>query len=99
MTKCKITVLKRTLNQDLVDEYMKEKSTLCDQFKEGQEFVVEAPWAQPAGFCPWAWADLRPYIFAVATGADFPWSKRPDVTLGCCTDGYRPVVFKIERVE
>ncbi len=99
MAKCKITVLKRTINQEFVDEYMKEKVAPCDLFKEGQEFILEAPWSPPPGFCTWAWADLRTFIYAVMMGAEFPWSKRSDVALGCCTDGARPVIFKIERVE
>ena len=40
MPKCKITVLKRTINQDLIDEYLDDayKDTdLCECFEEGED--------------------------------------------------------------
>jgi uncharacterized repeat protein (TIGR04076 family) len=103
MHKCKITILKRTIHQDLIDEYLEEdvteQMTPCEIFRDGQEFVIEDPSAPPEGFCPWAWADIRGSIMAVTLGADFPGQKQPDVTIACCTDGYRPVIFKVERVD
>jgi len=99
MNKCKITVLKRTINQDIVDEYLNEEVRPCEIFQDGQEFVVESPFAPPQGFCAWAWADMRKDIFTVVLGGDFPWAKQPGVTITCCTDGSRPVIFKIERVD
>ena len=103
MHKCKITVLKRTIHQDLVDEHLEkdaaEQMTPCELFWDGQEFVIEDPSAPPEGFCAWAWADIRGSIMAVTLGADFPGQRRPDVTIACCTDGYRPVIFKVERID
>jgi uncharacterized repeat protein (TIGR04076 family) len=99
MSKCKITVLKRTLHQDLMDEYLKEAMPLCERFQDGQEFIVEGPFASPEDFCAWAWADIRKEVFAVALGGNLHWTKRSDVAIVCCTDGYRPVIFKVERVD
>ncbi len=98
MPKCKITVLKRTIHQDLVDEYVKENMALCERFQDGQEFIVEGPFSQPEGFCAWAWADIRKEVFAVALGGNLFWAKQ-GVAIVCCTDGYRPVIFKVERVD
>ncbi len=98
MDKCKITVLKRTIHQDLIDEYRTTGMVLCEHVEEGQEFIVESPFSPPEGFCSWAWADLRGDIMGVMLGAKRPWTKS-DVAITCCTDGYRPVIFKIERVE
>jgi uncharacterized repeat protein (TIGR04076 family) len=28
-----------------------------------------------------------------------PWVEQKGAAIACCTDGYRPVVFKIERIE
>jgi uncharacterized repeat protein (TIGR04076 family) len=42
---------------------------------------------------------MRKDIFTVVLGGDFPWAKQPGVTITCCTDGSRPVIFKIERVD
>ena len=100
-SKCKITVLKVTINQDLVDEYMNAGPDYgpCDIFQVGQEFVVEQPWDIPEGFCVWAWADMRQAIFALMTGANKSWLKQPGVEIAGCTDWYRPVYFKLERVD
>jgi uncharacterized repeat protein (TIGR04076 family) len=99
MDKCKITVLKRTINQDIIDEYLDGEMGPCDSFQESQEFVVESPFAPPDGFCPWAWADMRKDIFTVVLGGNFPWVKPRGTTITCCTDGFRPVIFKIERID
>jgi len=104
MAKCRITVLKRTLNQDLVDSYLSDSFKAsgfgpCDQFKDGQVFLFEG-FAMPAGFCPWAWADIQRDAAAMyIAGGNLPWVNRKGTAIVCCTDGFRPVVFKIERVE
>jgi uncharacterized repeat protein (TIGR04076 family) len=99
--KCKITVLRRTLNRDLADEYLITEGDFgaCDQFSDGQEFVSENPFTMPEGFCPWAWADIRGDIMTIAAGGDLPWIKQRGTTITGCTDWFRPVIFKVERVE
>ena len=58
MARCKITVLKRTFHQDLIDEYSKEglaeQIGPCNRFEDGQEFTLDESLAPPMGFCPWA---------------------------------------------
>jgi uncharacterized repeat protein (TIGR04076 family) len=100
---CKITVLKRSLNQEYVDSFRGGKLEACPVFKEGQEFVLRHPWDSPQGFCDWAWADLRSFILATTFGRPeaFPptGAGKDGVFVGCCSDGFRPVFFKIERTE
>ncbi len=100
MPQCKITVLKRTLDQDLADRYLDTEKGwgACDQFSDGQEFVVEQSFEMPKGFCPWAWADIRGDIMTIATGGDLPWIKQRGVAITGCTDWFRPVIFKVERM-
>ena len=103
MPKCKITVLKRTLNQDLIDEYLDEpyKDTgPCECFEEGEEFVID-PAVVPEAFCArcaWAWADIRKDILTVAMGANMPGIRQPGTVITGCTDWLRPVIFKVERM-
>jgi uncharacterized repeat protein (TIGR04076 family) len=99
--KCKITVLKRTLNQDLAQAYLETegKFGVCEQFSDGQEFVLEHPYRTPEGFCPWAWADIRGDIMMIMTGGDPPWIKQRGVAITGCTDWFRPVIFKVERID
>ena len=92
---CKITVLKRTIHQDLFQEYLGRQGELCEIFTEGQEFILDSIFNPPEGFCPWAWADLRPLIHGIKGGMRYFDS---DEIVGCCTDGMRPVLFKIEMV-
>lgn len=57
MSKCKITVVKRTLNQDLIDEYLSETRKhfgRCQVYEEGQEIIIENFPLKPDGFCDWA---------------------------------------------
>ena len=101
LSRCKITVVKITLNRDLVDEYLdvSEEFRPCECFQLGQEFVVEQTFGMPEGFCPWAWADLRGPILSIATGANKPWMKQPGTDVAGCTDWFRPVYFEIERID
>ena len=98
MSKLKITVLKKTFYQDLADAYAQPDAPPCPYFTEGQEFIVEHV-EKPEGFCTWARADLRHDIFRVASGGEMPGLKQPGVAIAGCTDWFRPVIFKIERIE
>jgi uncharacterized repeat protein (TIGR04076 family) len=101
MPKCKITVIKRMANQDLANEYLEVEGEFgaCERFSDGQEIVVEHPFSLPEDFCPWAWADIRGDIMTIATGGDLPWIKQRRTTIAGCTDWFRPVIFKIEKIE
>ena len=102
LPRCKITVLKRTLNQDLVEEYLDDayKDTgLCECFEDGQEFVIEPDEGVPEVFCVWAWADMRCDIMTVAYGGDMPGMKQRGTFITGCTDWLRPVIFKVERMD
>jgi len=67
MHKCKITVLKRLVNQELIDQYMGDEYRVkqiapCTNLEDGQEFVADSPGAPPEGFCAWAWANIHKEI-------------------------------------
>lgn len=91
----KITVMKKLFHQDMVEKYayQPENWSQCSHFELGQEFVtsLESPWEMPSGFCGWAWADIQKLVYGMARGGQ-------DVFITCCTDGYRPVVFKLEKL-
>jgi len=94
----KITVLKRDLYQDLVDEYAADKTTAhCSLFEDGQVFILDSL-DMPEKFCSWAWADIHRDVVSVFQGASFPWINQENTIISCCTDGFRPVTFKIERI-
>ncbi len=86
----RITVLKHALQPDM-QKYLKREIKPCTVVQDGQEFVMESPYVKPAGMCDWAWADIRASIPFVFTGAH-------EQTVVCCTDGFRPVFFRLERL-
>ena len=103
LSKCKITILKRTLNNDLIEKYLIDKYKNiepCERFQEGQEFIINPTSATvPKNFCDWAWADIRKDIMIIASGGNLKWFKSPNMTIVGCTDWFRPVYFKIERIK
>jgi uncharacterized repeat protein (TIGR04076 family) len=90
--RCKITVLGKAFNEDLYRQYPYGAASPCGRLEEGQVFITDNRWDPPEGFCQWAWGDLRPMIQSIHTG-------HPVVMISCCTDGLRPVTFKLERIE
>ena len=103
MTQCKITVLKRTFNRELAKDYVEgeEEITPCPVFFEGQTFIYKH-WGsgeKPQNFCEHAWHDIYKTVTALASGATYQgWVKEDGIGIVCCTDGIRPVVFKVERI-
>jgi len=103
MPQVRITVLKRTLHRDLVDEYVRDESMRhgfgrCTLFEEGQSFISEGWPTKPEGFCERAWPNIHHEVAMVMYGATIPWIEQPGYTITCCNDGLRPVIFKIERI-
>ncbi|MFC2082495.1 TIGR04076 family protein [Candidatus Bipolaricaulota bacterium] len=104
MAHVRITVLKCELYQDLLDKHYPPESgdrkrPICPVFSEGQTFDLH-PWRfKPEGFCDWAWSDIYRDVTSVAFGVGHPWVSPRPAAVSSCTDGARPVVFKIERVE
>lgn len=99
--KCKVTVIKRTSNMELVHSYMKSPDNfkVCDWVKDNQEFIITNPYEMPEGICAYAWADIRPQILAIASGGTFKFLKEKNTAVATCTDLFRPVIFKIEKID
>ena len=73
----------------------------CECFKEGEEFIIDHS-QKPKNFiarCPWAWADIYKDVLSVASGANMIGAKQSGMTITGCTDWFRPVIFKIERLD
>ena len=85
MNKCKITVLKRTFDQELADQYGAKGLTACPMLGDGQTF--HADFACHEGFCNEAWKAIYQYVFALAHGAGNDGSlfllRRLDTPTGC----------------
>ncbi len=99
--KCKVTVIQRGFSKEIVNSYVKnpEKFSTCDRIEDNQEFIISNPYEMPEGICPGAWADIRPYIIAIASGGTFDYMNEKNSALATCSDLFRPVIFKIEKVD
>ncbi len=103
MKKCKLTVLRTTLQEDLAKEYGIPNLGVCPLMKEGQVFLAD--YAKPEGFCDEAWKAIYQYAFALAHGAGNDvfyygdWIRKPGVAICSCNDGLRPVIFKLEATD
>ena len=60
--------------------------------------VPRAPHEVPGGFCQWAWDHMLPHV-KVMLYDDYQWNVNPGTWVVCCTDGLRPVVFKLEKAQ
>ena len=103
--KVKITVIKKMNMNELYGAkpggITPKTEPVCEYFYEGQEFILD--FAQgpimPPGFCSGAWSDLWRWISALRYGGDFSWIEEKQKMIACCTDGLRPVVFRLERID
>ena len=103
MAKVKVTVVKKVDMRDLYGDnppaaFEESLTPECERFKEGQEFIFDSLTCPP-DFCNWAFADIQRDIVHIMFGGYYPWMKEKGVAISCCTDGFRPVVFRLERIE
>lgn len=109
----KITVVRKLKLDDVAREYGQIRPGTetgdfipdCPFFEEGQEFIVETGGSdvcKPEGFCDWAWADVWKDVLMMASKAGVtPDGEKHllDPQFTCCTDGLRPVIFKVQPME
>ena len=99
--KLKITVLKRQDPKEIFDEYpVAERDWFvpCGIYEDGQEFILEENLGMPEGFCPSAWQTIYHNVRILGFGGNLPFFEEEGVAISCCSDGIRPVIFKIERI-
>ena len=71
----------------------------CPRLNVGDEFIVGEHGDCPKGFCSWAFADIQRDIIHLRYGGSYEWIKDKGTAVSCCTDGLRPVFFKLERID
>ncbi len=98
----RITVVKclnfNDIHSDSNLECSADMAPVCERFAEGQVFETDMQ-NIPEGFCPFAFIDISKFISGLRSGADYEWMNEKGTVLACCTDGFRPVVFRLERIE
>ncbi|MCL2221312.1 MAG: TIGR04076 family protein [Oscillospiraceae bacterium] len=103
--KVKLTVLRRECYEDLQEEYLANpKSGKCEFFEDGQEWIIDGKnyfRMLDGTFCVEAWDCINRYIYAALQGGSImrDWTNDERIMIACCSDGTRPVIFKIERID
>jgi uncharacterized repeat protein (TIGR04076 family) len=100
--KVRVTVLKRFNPSEVFETSpVTPVSPLgaCALFCDGQEFVVDEDEKMPEGFCTSAWYSIFPNVRILAYGGNLPWFREKGIAISCCTDGLRPVILKLERIQ
>lgn len=91
------------------DEFIFERSVNRDDFWHGglnTLIKTNATSDTVAGgktmpHCSEAWDAISRYIYAGLQGGSImkDWMKEENTMIACCSDGTRPVIFKIERID
>ncbi len=100
MKKVKITAVKMSRYDDLIERYENPIEHACD-INVGDTFIADG-WNRPQGFCQSAWDSISPFVLALASGGQDiydGWMKNPKSAMISCNDGFRPVSFYIEALE
>jgi len=99
----RITVIKRLDKRAILDEETLRCAPTgdpkCPKFQEGDTFLVEDLGnPSPIFPCQWAYHDIFKEVMHLALGGRFFWMNPTDSIVVCCTDGLRPVLFKLEAL-
>ncbi len=100
MKKCRITVMRISRYEDLMERYENPQTDACFM-KEGQVFTADG-WKKPEGMCDSAWESMSAFVMTLAHGGEGiydGWMKNPKSAMISCNDGFRPVSFLIETLD
>ena len=81
----------------MLNFYKHAKEGNWDKASVGQKFIADGT-DMPEGFCGWAWSDIEKIVLTLSRGGNFRGVPK-GTFVTCCTDGYRPVIFKLERLK
>ncbi|MHA1221135.1 MAG: TIGR04076 family protein [Candidatus Heimdallarchaeota archaeon] len=101
--KVKITVVKKFTSKDVLGhDFIFPNGYVvkdCEVVQDGQEFIVDNELTMPEGFCRWAWVDIYRDVAILTMKGDFAGGDLAGTKYSCCSDGLKPVVFLLERIE
>ncbi len=100
MKNCKITVMKITRYDDLIEKYENPIEHACDM-AVGMQFISYGG-QRPEGMCESAWESMEYFVGELARGGgNFydGWMKNKNSAMISCNDGFRPVSFYIEVMD
>ena len=99
MKKVRITVMRRSVYPDLMEQYENPLEHACDM-EIGQVFIANG-FVKPKGLGEEAWKCMSPFVMTLAQGGgNFynGWMKNEKSAMISCNDGFRPVSFLLETM-
>lgn len=115
MNKVRITAIRQTVYNDLIEQYENSIEHTCD-IRHGQQWI-SINGTRPDGLCPSAWESMRWFVESLAHGKEVmacnlsrrrpllpktegrSGMKNPMSAMISCNDGFRPFSFYIEAIE
>ncbi len=100
MKRVKITAMRQTVYDDLIERYENPIEHTCD-ITVGQVFFSENG-QRPSDLCDSAWSSMATFVRELAEGGgNFydGWMKNPHAAMISCNDGFRPVSFLLETMD
>lgn len=100
MKKVKITVMKQTIYNDLINKYENPIEHACT-LKVGDTFI-SYDGKKPETLCDSAWDSMEKFVKELAFGGgNFfdGWMQNKHSAMISCNDGFRPVSFYLETIE
>jgi uncharacterized repeat protein (TIGR04076 family) len=93
----KITVTKMLGTKELWgNEVESVADDVCPRFKVGEIYMTKGSSMPENWPCSWAWHDIFKEVLHLSLGGEF-FAEPGNHIMACCTDGMRPVFYKIER--
>lgn len=100
MKKVRISVMRQTVYEDLMEQYENPMEHACTM-RVGDVFIANG-WQKPEGFCNSAWDSLSAFVMTLAYGGEdiySGWMKNKRSAMISCNDGFRPVSFLLEALD
>ena len=100
MSKVRITAMRQTVYNDLMQQYENPIEHTCDVILGQQWISIDGQ--RPEGLCPSAWESMQYFVKKLANGeGNFydGWMQNPMSAMISCNDGFRPVSFYLEAIE
>lgn len=102
MKKVKITVIKITTYNDLIEKYENKSIKNSCMMNVGDTFIIDNLENIPNGFCLSAYNTILPYLMTLLSNGHSiydDWMKNPKSAIVSCSDGCRPVSFLLEVID
>ena len=100
MKKVRITAVRQTVYEDLIEKYENPIQHPCD-VRIGDVYVSENA-QRPQELCKSAWESMEYFVRELANGGgDFydGWMKNKYSAMISCNDGFRPMSFLLEIID